>query len=472
MNSARFDRLHIKLFAAIAGTIAALTFAAYAVFSWSFDRGFVDFINRADEARLEPLVATLAEGYSREGNWDWIVNDRDRWIELVRSSLGLPAPSAESAREPRAAEPPRLPLTIDPRLLLFDASRRRLIGRADLASRALLRAIVSRGETAGYLGYVPRMELIESIERVYLTRQHMTFAGLAAAMLLASLMLSAGVSYWLTRRMRALTSAAQAMSAGHYDQRLSERGHDELAQLARDFNTLAEALEAARRARQQWIADIAHELRTPLAVLRGEIEALQDGVRSLDRPALDSLAAEAQRLARLIEDLHTLSMSDVGALTYFKEPVDVAEIISDVVDPQRRAIGQQGLELKLDLQPSIIMGDGERLAQLFANLLQNSVRYTDRPGTIAIRARPEGDRIYVDWEDSAPGVPVTDLPRLTERLYRVEGSRSRGGGGSGLGLAIADALVRGHGGTLKTSASVLGGLALSIEFPAGERAHA
>ena len=481
MDTRRFDRLQLKLFAAIAGTIATLTFAAYAVFSWSFDRGFVDFINRADEARLATLIDTLAQGYAREGRWDWIVDDRERWIALVRSHLGLPAQSSgESSDQPQPpigkmgtdATSARVPLTIDPRLLLFDASRRRLIGRAELAERAVLRPIVSQDRTVGYLGYVPRTELLESIERVYLSRQHVTFAGLAAAMVLASLLLGAGVSYWLSRRVRGLATAAQAMTAGHYDQRLATRGHDELAQLAREFNTLAQALETARRARQQWIADIAHELRTPLSVLRGEIEALQDGVRSLDQTAVNSLAAEAARLARLVEDLHTLSMSDLGALSYFKEPVDVAEIVADVIDPQRRALEQKGLELRLDAQPSIIVGDGERLAQLFANLLQNSVRYTDAPGTISIRVRSGNGRVHVDWEDSAPGVPAEDLPRLTERLYRVEGSRSRGGGGSGLGLAIAAALVQGHGGTLDTSASAIGGLRVSIEFPAGGQTHA
>jgi two-component system sensor histidine kinase BaeS len=465
MDTTRFDRLHIKLFAAIAGTIAALTFAAYAVFSWSFDRGFIDFINRADEARLETLIDTLGAGYAREGSWDWIVNDRERWVELVRSNLGF------GVRAQQSGSDPSFPLTIDPRLLLFDASRQRLIGRAELAERAVLRPIAVQGRTVGFLGSIQRTELLESIERVYLSRQHMTFAGLAVAMAIASLLLGAGVSYWLTRRVRELADAAHALKAGHYEQRLPERGHDELARLAGDFNTLAEALETARHARRQWIADIAHELRTPLSVLRGEIEALQDGVRALDQAAIDSLAAEAARLARLVEDLHTLSMSDLGALTYFKEPVDVAEIVADVIDPHRRALDRQGLELKLDLQPSVMTADGERLAQLFANLLQNSIRYTDAPGTIAVRVRSTDGCIRIDWEDSAPGVPTEDLPRLTERLYRVEGSRSRSGGGSGLGLAIVNALVQGHGGTLETSASALGGLRVSIEFPAGGRTH-
>jgi two-component system sensor histidine kinase BaeS len=473
MNKSGFDRLHVKLFAIVAGTIAALTLAAYVVFSWSFDRGFVDYINRADEARLQPLVATLARKYEEEGGWQWIAGERERWIALVREHLGLPAPPGidpgESARDAKGAG---LPLTIDPRLLLFDAQGRQLAGRSELAERALRRPIVSQGRTVGHLGYVPRMELLESIERVYLSRQQLTFAALAAAMLIASLALGAGVSYWLTRRIRQLAQATQALAAGHYDLRLQADGNDEIAQLGRDFNALAEALDAARRARRQWIADIAHELRTPLSVLRAEIEALQDGVRPLDQVAVSSLAGEAARLARLVEDLHTLSLSDLGALTYFKEPIDVAEVVADLIEPQRRALAQQGLALQLDLQSGIVLGDAERLAQLFANLLQNSTRYTDAPGTIAVRVRSSGEKVVVDWDDSAPGVPEAELPKLTERLYRVEGSRSRNDGGSGLGLAIVAALMQAHGGTLAASASPLGGLRMRLEFPAGGQSHA
>ncbi len=468
MDTSRLDRLHVKLFTAVAGTIAVLTLAAYLVFSWSFERGFVEYVRRADEARLDALAVTLAEGYGREGGWDWVAADRERWIDLVRAALGLPTASAPDAESAQATAPGRIPLTIDPRLLLFDVDRRQLIGRTELASRAILRPIARNGTTIGYLGHVPRTGLLESIESLYLARQHLTFGVLAAAMLAASLLLGAGVSYWITRRVRRLAATAQALTAGDYSQRLDASGNDELAQLARDFNMLAQTLDGARRLRQQWIADISHELRTPLSILRGEIEALQDGVRPLDQAAIGSLAAEAARLARLIEDLHTLSLSDLGALTYHKEPVHLAEVIEDVIDPQRRALAERGLRIETDLaSDAIVLGDADRLGQLFANLLQNSSRYTDAPGTIAVRLRHDAERILVDWEDSAPEVPHEELARLTERLYRVEGSRSRAGGGSGLGLAIARALVEGHGGTMSAHASRLGGLAIRLVLPGG-----
>jgi two-component system sensor histidine kinase BaeS len=170
----------------------------------------------------------------------------------------------------------------------------------------------------------------------------------------------------------------------------------------------------------------------------------------------------------LVEDLHTLSLSDLGALTYHKEPVDVAEVIEDVIEPQRRALAERGFRIQTDLAPDArVVGDADRLGQLFANLLQNSSRYTDAPGTIAVRLRHDAERIVIDWEDSAPGVPDDELARLTERLYRVEASRSRVGGGSGLGLAIARALVEGHGGTMSAQGSQLGGLHIRIVLPGG-----
>jgi two-component system sensor histidine kinase BaeS len=351
--------------------------------------------------------------------------------------------------------------------MLFDADRKQIIGRPEAAALAVFKPIAVQGNTMGYLGYVPRPELIASIERVYLRRQHVAFAAIALGMLATALLLGAGLAYWLTRRVRALADGAHALIEGDYEARVGVRGHDELAQLARDFNALAATLAAARAARRQWIADIAHELRTPLAVLRAEIESLQDGVRPLDQAAVSSLAGETSRLARLVEDLHTLSLSDLGALAYYKEPLAIAEVIEDVLDAQRRALAEQRLEVKTELDMAArVLGDEARLAQVFANLLQNSVRYTDAPGWIAVRVERRGGNVIVTWEDSAPGVPADELERLTERLYRVEASRNRASGGAGLGLAIARAIVEGHGGALAARPSALGGLAIECVLPA------
>jgi two-component system sensor histidine kinase BaeS len=447
LRAMQLDSLRVKLFLAIAGGTAVLALAAYLVFSWSFDRGFVEYVNRADEARLEPLIERLGEEYARRGDWKWVAEDRRRWFELLRETLDVP------------------PVTIDPRLMLFDANGSRVFARPESAAKALLKPIERGGKTVGYLGYIPRPDVLESIERLYLQRQHLTFGAIGIGMLMAALLLGAGLSHWLSRRIRNLEKAARSLSEGNYDVRLEVRGRDELSLLARDFNALAEALAAAQRARRQWIADIAHELRTPLSILRGEIEALQDGVRPLDRDAVNSLSGEAARLARLVEDLHTLSLSDLGALTYRKEPVDIAELAAEAIDAQRPALEQKGLRVKTDLAPAMVSADAGRIAQVFGNLMQNTLRYTDAPGILQVAARADADRVIVQWEDSSPGVPEDELPRLTERLYRLDSSRSRANGGSGLGLAIADAIVHAHGGTLTAHPSALGGLLIRLEFP-------
>jgi two-component system sensor histidine kinase BaeS len=472
-SRAGFDRLRVKLFLAIAGANALLAVAAYLFFSWTFDRGFVEYLNRADQARLDALVSTLATGYGREQSWAGLVNDRNRWSDLTRDALGLPRSSRRAPGEETSSPPPapagplrELPLTIDPRLFLFDEGRQLLIGRADFAPQAVLKPITWQARVVGYLGYIPRPQFVESIDRVFSAQQDRKFAAVALGMLGAALVLGAGLAHWLTKRTRAVASATAALIQGDYDVRLEASGEDELARLARDFNRLAATLAATRDARRQWIADIAHELRTPLAVLRGEIEALQDGVRPLGQASLGSLAQEVAQLARLVEDLHLLSLSDLGALSHSREALDVGEVVEEAIDAQRRALEERGLHVELQIERGgNILGDGTRLAQVFGNLLQNTLRYTDSPGRLAVAVRRAGGRVVVDWQDSSPGVPDEELPRLTERLYRVDASRSRAGGGSGLGLAIVKAIVDAHEGMLVARASPFGGLWWELSFP-------
>ncbi|MGO3667664.1 MAG: ATP-binding protein, partial [Vreelandella alkaliphila] len=318
----------------------------------------------------------------------------------------------------------------------------------------------------GELGFRPPQDMMERMESRFLERQQRNLVLIVVSLGLASLLLAGGLSWWLGRRTRALAGATLRLTEGDYHTRLPERGRDELSSLARDFNVLAATLEASRDARARWVSDTAHELRTPLAVLRGEIEAMQDGIRPLNQENLSSLAQEVAQLERLVTDLRLLSQSDAGALDIQLAPMNLSESLKGRLSDADRWLEESGLTLSSQLTPDImIQGDAQRLRQLWNNLLDNSCAYTQPPGELRVSLTCEASHAVITWEDSSPGVPESELSRLTERLYRVEGSRNRASGGSGLGLSIASALVNAHGGTLSPGASELGGLKWTLRFP-------
>jgi len=487
----RLDTLGVKLFLAIAGANLVLVMAVYLIYSWSFDRGLVDYVNQTEQARLTPMISRLADGYRKNGDWSWVTEDREAWAALLGQSLGWRLPRRDWLRAEDSPATPQNerrylpfrgnrpdpeqggalpPITIDWRVMLFDGTQKVLIpypggdpGEMDLAVKLPIRV---DNRVVGYLGYIPRLRLVRSLESITSVQQSRRFGVIGLGMFAAVLVVAALISHWLSRRLRALGQGATALARGVYSTRIAARGHDELARLAGDFNHLAQALEAAQRGRQQWIADIAHELRTPLTSLRAEIEAVQDGVRPLSQASIASFAQEVQQLTRLVEDLRMLSLSDLGALTYRKEPVLLAEVLDDALSAGRGAITARGLSVRTELDPALrVDADSDRLTQVFGNLLQNTLRYTEAPAQLRVRLYADAGQARIDWEDSPPGVPDEDLPRLTERLYRVDESRARVSGGTGLGLAIVKAIVDAHGGRLEAGHSVFGGLRWSIWLP-------
>jgi two-component system sensor histidine kinase BaeS len=200
--------------------------------------------------------------------------------------------------------------------------------------------------------------------------------------------------------------------------------------------------------------------------LKGEIQAMQDGVRATTPQALDSLQAECARLGGLIEDLYQLSLADTGALEYRFEAIDLGEIVRDAIDAHKDVCAARGLELVGDVPvPALVDGDARRLLQLLDNLLTNSQRYTDAPGRIRVAVATDQKIVRLTVDDTAPEVPSSALPHLFERLFRVDSSRNRAVGGAGLGLSIARTIVEAHRGRIVAEASPLGGLRIAVELP-------
>jgi two-component system, OmpR family, sensor histidine kinase BaeS len=287
-------------------------------------------------------------------------------------------------------------------------------------------------------------------------------------MVLVIIVISFPVARRLVKPIKEMAAATHDIASGRYATRISFSSSDELGQLACDFNAMALTLEKHEIQRRQWVADISHELRTPVAVLQGEIEALLDGIHTISPETIRSLHAETLRLKRLVEDLYQLSLSDLGALTYRKENLDLLDVLKDSMESYRAEFDRKHISLMLDVPEDVKatgFADRERLNQLFINLLENSLRYTDAGGKLCVGAQVGNGFLTIDFQDSEPGVCVEDRDRLFERFYRVEGSRNRGSGGAGLGLTISKKIVDAHGGVMSAHESPLGGLLIRIALP-------
>lgn len=286
-------------------------------------------------------------------------------------------------------------------------------------------------------------------------------------MIALSGVLAVALAARIVRPVLKMNGAVSRISQGEYTYRIEAERQDEIGDLARNINRLATSLDQNLNARQQWLAEISHELRTPVAILQGELEGMIDGIIPVDDTAIASLHSESLRLSRLISDLHSLTLSDIGALDYQFESLDLVSLIAARCHAASSLSSAQDITVELSLpdEPLFVRGDRQRLEQLFDNLLQNSVRYTDPEGELKIALNQQDDGILISWEDSSPGVTDEQLPHLFDTLYRVETSRNRATGGAGLGLAIAKRIVDAHEGRISASQSPIGGLSLSIRFP-------
>ncbi|GFO56002.1 two-component sensor histidine kinase [Geomonas sp. Red276] len=500
-------RIKYRLFFAMLAATGAVVIGMFLIVQWSIGRGFLTYVNTVERDRLERLSEVLEQTYTAEGGWDFLQEDRDAWPRLLAYTMpregselerferrqglraghpgqpGNPGYSGQASRPGHPAQfsnmsagkiPPWFAHRFETRVFLLDASRRQIAGPPGLLqSQVDFKKILSGHRTVGYLGIRPRQRLTDTHQLLFVKQQKVALVMIAAVMFLVSAVISLPLSNRLVSPIRRLAASMHRLACGEYGTRVQVGTEDELGQLARDFNTLALALENNEQARRRWVADISHELRTPLSILRGEIEAIQDGVRPGGPDSMRSLHAEVMHLSRLVEDLYQISLYDIGALSYRKELIDLREMLEQAVEAFESEFDQKNIELTADFGGTgelPLFADAGRLQQLFDNLLENTLKYTDAGGKLSVRLEDDGDRVALSFEDSAPGVPPEDLERLFDRLYRVESSRNRSLGGAGLGLAICKNIVEAHEGSITAHPSSMGGILIRIELPlAGSR---
>ncbi len=271
----------------------------------------------------------------------------------------------------------------------------------------------------------------------------------------------------LTRPLQELAAASRAMAAGDLNQQVPVRTHDELGDLATTFNQMSTELTRANQQRRQMTADIAHDLRTPLTVLSGYLEAMEDGDLAPTPPRLQMMQQEVNTLKRLVEDLRTLSLADAGRLALHKEPLAPQELLTQVQSAYAHQAAQQNVNLTVAAPSSLplVNVDPARMRQVLGNLVSNALRYTPPGGRITLAADQSAeaaDRLQMTVADTGAGISPEDLPHIFDRFYRADKSRQEGEGESGLGLAIAKSLVAAHGGAIRVVSTPGSGTTFTI----------
>ena len=296
----------------------------------------------------------------------------------------------------------------------------------------------------------------------------------AVAAFLAAVALSLLVSRRVVLPVQEMMTASQRIADGHYDERVGVPGNadrdelDELARLALSFNQMAARLEQTEARRLELIGNVAHELRTPLSSIKGYMEGLIDGVLPAGAATFQQVYREADRLQRLVYDLQELSQVEAGAFDLNLQPTSVMDLVKAVMARLDRQFEDKGVALEIDVPSNLppVQVDGDRIGQVLLNLVGNALQYTPAGGEVCLRARREGGMVRLAVEDSGIGIAPEHLPRVFERFYRVDRSRSRVGGGSGIGLTIARHLVEAHAGQIGVTSDGLGqGSTFSLTLP-------
>lgn len=401
-------------------------------------------VNDAAEARLERevthLAAIAAAFYAEDGRWtEERVDAVDHLAQMNNIRVELVSDGRRISRRALGAEP------------------------------ATTAAVVVRGRRVATLAARPAGRSVLTPEEEHLRhaldRLHLAAAGVSVVLALAlAFVLASGIAGPLRRIRR----GAERLGAGDLDARVPVTGGPETAAVARALNALAGTLAAEEQLRKESVADLAHELRTPVNALLGRIEAAQDGVLE-PRRNLETMHGETLRLSRLLDDLGRLAEAEQPALLVEKTEVDLAEVAAAATDRWASRFADRSIELDVDLRSVPLQGDPDRLSQILDNLLANALRYTDEGGRVRLGVGVANGEAVVEVADTGIGIPPSDVPHLFARFWRGEKSRSRATGGAGIGLAIVAALARAHGGRVEVESEVGHGSTFRVLMPVHER---
>ena len=450
--------------------------------AWNLRHGFSDFLASRDVERLETFAALVSKRADAAGGLD-VLAAQGVDLRLLLREFGqaqgaiprelLPPLMVGPERQGFFGRPPPHIDSIDAfkdRDALYAPNGQALLGKSlpvDAGAHVETPVFV-QGKAVAVMHMLKLKPVPDDVEVRFLTSQYQGILAVSGVLLMAALLSARWVTGHWVRPLIDIQAATEQIAQGAFDTRLNARRADEIGDAMRNINRMAEGLQNLEASRRRWIADMSHELRTPLTVLRGEVDALIDGVNAMSPQALLSLREEVLQLNALVDDLHLLAMADLRALPCYFEDIEAVELVEGIVQRFALRAQQLGLTLWLEAQPGVTIAvrwDAQRIEQLLGNVLDNSLRYTDAPGQVVVQIQSDGAHVTISIEDTAPGLSPTDLTRVFEPLYRADAARGREAGGSGLGLAICQHIANAHHGVIRAEAATRGGVKFLIELP-------
>lgn len=453
---------------------------------WSIGQGMVDYVNAKEVKALQPLASQFARRYQTDSSWQSFEDDNRQFYRLVIQQLresqfvpGMPAGEREPRMQrPQRAmtldrpEPPehRLPPGHSADYALLDSNKKEIVGHYKSSVRYTDIPIELNDKVIGYLSVSKRKGLVDGYELDFLEQQTSYFWFIGLIALSCTLLITFFLARNLVGPVKKIAKGMHLLSQGDYEYKLNLERQDELGKLSEDYNTLALTLARNEQARKRWLANTSHELRTPIAILMGELEAMQLGVRPLTVENIRSANDEAEHLKRLIDDLHMLNSAQLGGMHFTMKPLILSELLEAVEQKYSAIFQQHKIEFAINnlAQQLALTADKTRMMQLFGNLLMNAVHYAQCSKLlVSIKqvSQAQHNHIEITVEDNGVGVKDAHLPHLFEYLYRVDDARNRQQGGSGLGLSLCQHIVQAHEGEITAVRSPLGGLGILIKLP-------
>jgi signal transduction histidine kinase len=413
---------------------------------------FADLVIRSGTNFSKRVVPILEQYYQANGSWDGVENlvfdtpgNREGGFGRFRQENGnMMMPGLMiTAQDERF-------LLIDGDEIIFDTNPDGIFINNPENITKFGSPVIVNGKQVGTFLVASMMGILNESQNIYLARVNRTLIWVGAIAILLVFLVAIWQSKSIIQPLREMAVASRLLAKGDYNQRVQVQRNDELGDMSKSFNLMATELAQQAALRRQLMADVAHELRTPLSVLRIDLESMEDGLMEASPENVRSLQSEVSYLSNLVDDLRMLSMADAGDLRFEKSPVELNSLVRDMVERQQFAARDRKIDLISSLleKEIYVFGDSQRLSQVLVNLLSNAIQHTPPDNQIFITTEMSDKNAIVKVKNLGAWIPGDELERIFDRFYRLDRSRNRNQGGSGLGLSIARSLIEAHGGKI------------------------